>query len=249
MSENAISTAISLLFIFFATTLGSALTYVISDKYAKKFFSVLSGFAVGVMLAASVWSLIIPSIENSSFEGAMRVAEATVGFIFGGAFMIFVAKTVDGKKEEDTSFLSLFTAITMHNIPEGLAVGFSFGAAATGSITVAAAIAVAFGIGIQNIPEGAAISLSARRFASKKKSFVFGALSGVVEPVSGLIGYFFAGTVKSLLPYFMSFAAGAMVFASVTDLLPDSLSSGKIKTGVGVMLGFLIMMCLDVILG
>ncbi|MBO4323275.1 MAG: ZIP family metal transporter, partial [Clostridia bacterium] len=118
-----------------------------------------------------------------------------------------------------------------------------------GSITLAAAIAVAFGIGVQNVPEGAAVSLSSRRVLSKKKAFVFGAVSGVVEPIAGFIGFFFAETVSFMLPCFMSFAAGAMVFASVVDLLPDSLSSGKIKTGVGVMLGFALMMSLDVLLG
>ena len=137
----------------------------------------------------------------------------------------------------------------MHNIPEGLAVGFAFGAVRSGAIGVASAVAVAFGIGVQNIPEGSAISLTARKCLPKKKAFAFGALSGIVEPIAGLLGFLFAETTGVLLPYLMAFSAGAMVFASVSDLLPEALASGKIKTAVGVVLGFLLMMSLDVALG
>jgi len=254
MSETAISACIWLLFVFFCTASGSALTFVISNKSALRFFPYLSGFAVGVMLSASVWSLLIPAIESSNFTGAMKLFEANVGFLLGAAFMIAVCRITSRDncvsaplKNERTSFSRLFTAITMHNIPEGLAVGFAFGAVRSGAIGVASAVAVAFGIGVQNIPEGSAISLTARKFLPKKKAFAFGALSGIVEPIAGLLG--FAEATGVLLPYLMAFSAGAMVFASVSDLLPEALASGKIKTAVGVALGFLLMMSLDVALG
>ena len=237
-----------LAFIFLATTIGSGLTFIFPNKLTEKIFPVLSGFSVGVMIAASVWSLLIPSIERSAFSGAMKVFEATLGFVLGGAFMAVTAIAFPGDSAEKSN-LRLFTAITMHNIPEGLAVGFAFGGAALGALPIAAAISVAFGIGIQNIPEGSAISLSSRKTMRKGKAFFFGMLSGAVEPIAGILGYFFSEFVAVLLPYLMSFAAGAMVFASVSDLLPDALAGGKLKTGAGVTLGFLIMMILDVILG
>ena len=250
MSENFVNAVIWLVFIFLCTMLGAAFTYIFPRRVMEKVNILLSGFAVGVMLAASVWSLIIPSIEGSAFTGAARVTETLIGLALGGIFMIALAKFIPDENDGSVqSFSRLFIAVTMHNIPEGLAVGFAFGAVASRSITLASAIAVAFGIGIQNVPEGAAVSFAARGISGKNKSFLFGMFSGAVEPIAGIIGFIFSGFIASLLPYTMSFAAGAMIFASITELLPDALKSSKIKTVVGVLLGFMLMMSLDVIFG
>lgn len=250
MSESVVGVIFWLLFIFFSTTAGAALACVFPGGATKRAFPFVSGFSAGVMLAASVWSLLIPAIENSRFEGFAVIAETGAGFITGGIFMVLIAKFLpEGDGERVNSFGRLFTAVTVHNIPEGLAVGFAFGATGNSSLSLAAASSVALGIGIQNLPEGAAVSLPARRAFGRGKAFLFGTASGAVEPIAGAIGFLFAGAVSVLLPSLMAFAAGAMIFAAVSDVLPEALENSRLTSAVGVMTGFLIMSSLDILFG
>lgn len=249
--------------IFLMTTLGSAIVYFFNKDISTKSNALIIGFASGVMIAASVWSLLIPSIEASESYGNFKFIPASIGFILGGLFLILIDKIVphfhNGQKEEEgprnklRKSTKLFLAVTIHNIPEGLAVGFAFGAAALSQDPSAyiSAFGLAIGIGIQNFPEGAAISLPMRNETnSKHKAFLYGMGSGVVEPIAGMIGYYLASSLETLQPWFLSFAAGAMIFVVAEDLIPDSKVEEHPHLGTwGVMLGFVIMMILDVAFG
>jgi ZIP family zinc transporter len=222
------------------------------------------GFAGGVMIAASYWSLLAPAIEMSE-EGPLPAwIPAAVGFVLGGLFLFGVDKTLPhlhiGQRTADAEGIKtswqrsvlLILAITLHNIPEGLAVGVAFGAVAAGvpSATLAAAIALAIGIGIQNFPEGTAVSVPLRREGmSQFKSFFYGQLSAVVEPVAAVIGAAAVLIAQPLLPYALAFAAGAMIYVVVEELVPESHRGHSDVATMGAMAGFTVMMTLDVALG
>ena len=252
------------LFTWLLTAFGAA-TVFITKKVNLKMLDSMLGFAAGVMIAASFWSLLAPAIEMAKSSNLPPYVPAVIGFLSGGVFLRAVDKIMPhlhlGLPEEEAEGVKtslhrsvlLVLAITLHNIPEGLAVGVAFGAVAYGvpSATLAGAIALTIGIGIQNFPEGLAVSMPLRREGlSRGKSFLYGQLSGVVEPFAGVLGAAIVLIARPILPYALSFAAGAMIFVVVEELIPES-QRGKntdIAT-LGAMLGFAVMMLLDVALG
>jgi ZIP family zinc transporter len=252
------------LFTWGMTALGAAVVFTATDVGRKTLDGML-GFAAGVMIAASFWSLLAPAIEMSRGMAIPMWVPPAAGFLAGGIFLRIVDKflphlhlglPVSQAEGIHTSWKRttlLVLAITLHNIPEGLAVGVAFGAVAAGlpSATLPGAVALAIGIGIQNFPEGLAVSMPLRREKlSRTRSFFYGQLSGVVEPVSGVIG---AGAVllaRPILPYALSFAAGAMIFVVVEELIPESQSGEHTDIAtLGVILGFIVMMILDIGMG
>ncbi|MBP3792783.1 MAG: ZIP family metal transporter [Ruminococcus sp.] len=249
-------------FTFLMTVLGAAVVFFFkSDRHSEKAQSVFLGFASGVMIAASVWSLLIPAIDEAERLGKKGWIPASFGFMLGVVFLMLLDKLIpyfrpepdreDCVKNGLKRTSMLIFAITLHNIPEGMAVGLAFALAAKNdsSVLLASAIALAVGMGIQNFPEGAAISLPIRQAGrSRSRAFVCGAASGVVEPVFGLMTVLIAGTAQLLLPWLLSFAAGAMLYVVVEELIPEAhLGNSHIGT-LGVMIGFLLMMTLDVAL-
>ena len=245
------------------TALGSATVFLFRSRVNRQLHQLLLGFAAGVMIAASMWSLLIPAIEAAEEAGLPGWFPAAGGSVLGVLFLVtmntllphltpaFLQATRDGSGRRSTL---LVLAIAMHNIPEGMAVGISFALAARSDPTLLpAAMALALGIGIQNFPEGAAISLPLRQAGmSRKKSFLIGAASGAVEPIAALFTVLAAGTVEPLMPWLLSFAAGAMLYVVVEELIPEAnLRHDHESCGgtCGVMAGFLIMMILDVALG
>jgi ZIP family zinc transporter len=252
------------IFTWFVTALGSSMVFFFKTINQKILNSML-GFAAGVMIAASFWSLLNPAIEMAGENGNLAWVPALIGFLSGGAFLLIVDKVLphlhmglsvdkaEGIKTTWQRSILLVLAITLHNIPEGLAVGVAFGALANNPDTgiLAGAIALAVGIGIQNFPEGAAVSIPLRREGlSRIKSFNYGQLSGVVEPIAGVIGAYLVLTITPLLPYALSFAAGAMIFVVVEELIPESQTGNETDLStIGAMLGFAVMMLLDVALG
>jgi len=251
------------LFTWGVTALGSAMIFLAKDV-SRKLLNGMLGFASGVMIAASYWSLLAPAIELSQGLAVPEWFPAASGFLLGGAFLFAVDKLLphlhmgqtdpEGPKSSWQRSVLLITAITLHNIPEGLAVGVAFGAAAAGieGASVASAVALAIGIGIQNFPEGLAVSAPLRREGwPAGKSFMYGQYSGMVEPVAGLIGVAATLLMRPILPYALAFAAGAMIYVVAEELIPESKRSeshSDIPT-IGVMLGFAVMMLLDVALG
>lgn len=251
------------LFTWVMTSAGAALVFLFKE-INKNILNIMLGFAAGVMVAASFWSLLLPATEIAKEENMVEWMPVIIGFAAGGAFLILMDKVLphlhpnskDGSPEGMPSNLRksilLVFAITLHNIPEGFAVGVAFGAMANEGVTFAAAIVVALGIGIQNLPEGAAVSIPLRKEGySRRKSFMIGQLSGAVEPVAALLGAYFAMNMAYLLPYTLSFAAGAMIYVVVDELIPESQNTCHLSRFgmLGVTLGFLIMMILDVSLG
>ena len=251
-------------FTWFITALGAATVFV-AREMKRKTLDAMLGFAAGVMIAASYWSLLAPAIEMSEGQSLPSWVPATVGFLLGAVFLRgldrilphlhpgFPTDQAEGIKTSWQRSTLLIMAITLHNIPEGLAVGIAFGAVAAGlpSATLAGAVALAIGIGIQNFPEGLAVSMPLRREGmSRAKSFWYGQLSGVVEPVAGVLGAALVLLARPILPYALAFAAGAMIFVVVEELVPESQTSGHSHAAtMGVMLGFAVMMALDVALG
>ncbi|MEX0856664.1 MAG: ZIP family metal transporter [Balneolaceae bacterium] len=255
------------LFTWLVTALGASLVF-FTRKINYPLLDSMMGFAAGVMIAASVWSLIIPSIDMAESQGLISWMPAAIGFLAGGIFLricdqylphLHIGMPRDAAEGVETSWKRatlLVLAITLHNIPEGLAIGVLFGAAATGvdpsgSATIAAAIALSLGIGLQNFPEGMAVSMPLRREGvSRLKSFNYGQISGVVEPVSAVIGAAAVIMVQPILPYALAFAAGAMIYVVVEELIPESQLHGNTDLAtLGVMVGFCVMMILDVALG
>nr|WP_034847558.1 ZIP family metal transporter [Ruminiclostridium josui] len=249
------------------TALGAAMVFFFKE-INQRLLNTMLGFAAGVMIAASFWSLLAPAIEmaeNSSKIPAWLVA--ALGFLGGAVFLYLADKLIphmhlnskDGESEGVSTKLKrsilLVFSITLHNIPEGLAVGVAFGAAANGlnDITLLSAIAVALGIGIQNFPEGAAVSIPLRREGlSRTKSFLYGQASGIVEPIAGVLGAALVMYVQPILPYALAFAAGAMIFVVVEELIPEAQSGSHKSTHMataGCIIGFTVMMILDVALG
>ena len=251
-------------FTWFVTALGASVVFFFK-QINKKVLDSMLGFAAGVMIAASFWSLLAPAIEMAEQSGKPAWIPASIGFLAGGAFLMLVNKILphlhvdslsgkpSGIKTNWQRSILLVLAITLHNIPEGLAVGVAFGAISAGlpSASLAGAIALAIGIGLQNFPEGASVSIPLRREGlSRRKSFWYGQMSGFVEPIAGVIGAVTVIYMKSLLPYALSFAAGAMIFVVVEELIPESQIDKSSGAGtIGAMLGFAVMMILDVALG
>lgn len=252
------------LFTWSLTALGSSMVFFFKS-INKKVLNSMLGFAAGVMIAASFWSLLKPAIEMAEEQGKVPWVPAVVGFLSGGAFLLIIDKILphlhmglstdkaEGIKTSWQRSVLLVMAITLHNIPEGLAVGVAFGALANNPDTgmLAGAIALAIGIGLQNFPEGAAVSIPLRREGfSRLKAFNYGQLSGVVEPIAGVAGAYLVLSMTPLLPYALSFAAGAMIFVVVEELIPESQTGNETDLStIGAMLGFATMMLLDVALG
>jgi ZIP family zinc transporter len=246
------------------TALGAAVVF-LAKGASRRMLDAMLGFAGGVMIAASFWSLLAPAIEMSQGKAFPAWFPAAAGFLMGAIFLWaldkilphlhlgFAREEAEGIKTSWRRSTLLIMAITLHNIPEGLAVGVAFGAAAAGlpAATLTAAIALAIGIGIQNFPEGLAVSMPLRREGmSRLKSFWYGQLSGVVEPVAGVLGAGAVLLVKPILPYALSFAAGAMIFVVVEELVPESQRGGNADLAtMGAMVGFTVMMVLDVAFG
>jgi ZIP family zinc transporter len=253
------------LFTWLVTALGAGLVFFFRTINRKTLDGML-GFAAGVMIAASYWSLLAPAIEMAEESGGVPSwVPATGGFLLGGAFLWLVDKILphlhlglpieeaEGVKTSWQRSVLLILAITLHNIPEGLAVGVAFGALAAGipAASLGGAIALALGIGIQNFPEGTSVSVPLRREGmSQLKAFWYGQLSGIVEPVAGVIGAAAVILMRPILPYALAFAAGAMIFVVVEELIPESqLAKNTDVATIGAMLGFAVMMTLDVALG
>jgi len=251
-------------FTWLMTALGAGMVFFFKEINRKTLDGML-GFAAGVMIAASFWSLLAPAIGMVEQSGGINWLPPLVGFLSGGAFLWCIDKLLphlhqgfatdeaEGVKTGWQRSILLVLAITIHNIPEGLAVGVAFGAVASGipEASMGGAIALAIGIGIQNFPEGAAVSIPLRREElSRFKSFWYGQLSGIVEPVAGVLGALAVITMRPILPYALSFAAGSMIYVVAEELIPESQAEKHSDVAtIGVMLGFAVMMTLDVALG
>ena len=251
-------------FTFFMTALGAAMVFFFRKRVTAGAQRIFLGFAAGVMVAASVWSLLIPAIEEAQNWGMPGWLPAAGGFLLGVGFLMALdcvmphlhlgAKEPEGHSSTWRRTTLLIFAVTLHNIPEGMAVGFSFALAAqhgNDPALYAGAMALAIGMGIQNFPEGAAISLPLRQEGLPAwKSFVYGGLSGIVEPIFGILAVLVAGSIQPLLPWLLAFAAGAMLYVVVEELIPEAHLGEHSNVGtLGVMAGFLVMMVLDVALG
>lgn len=249
---------------FVGTLLGAMLVLFMRNQLGERVEKGLLGFASGVMIAASVWSLIMPSIDMSEEQGLIPWIPAAVGFL-GGIFFLLLLDTViphlhlkseepeGSRKQKLKKSTMLMLAVTLHNIPEGMAVGVVFAGAISGDagITMAGAFALAIGIAIQNFPEGAIISMPLKsQGLSKGKSFLYGAASGIVEPLAALLTIACINKITVILPYLLSFAAGAMIYVVVEELIPESQNGKHSNIGtIGAAFGFVIMMVLDVALG
>jgi len=262
--EPVMQAFIATMFTWFVTALGAAMVFFFKN-ISKKVLDGMLGFAAGVMIAASFWSLLAPSIDMAEQMGMVKWVPPVVGFLLGGIFLRLIDRVlphlhlnapmseVEGVKTSWQKSILLTLAITLHNIPEGLAVGVAFGAVAAGipSASMAGAVALAIGIGIQNFPEGAAVSIQLRREGlSRRKAFTYGQFSGMVEPIAGVLGAVLVLAMRPILPYALAFAAGAMIFVVVEEAIPESQSSGNTDIAtMGAMIGFAVMMTLDVALG
>lgn len=255
--------SIGILLPFLGTVLGSSTVFLMKDEIKPGIQKALLGFASGVMIAASVWSLLIPAIEMQEAAGGVAWVPAVVGFLAGIGFLLVLDSLIphlhldsdspEGKPSRIGKSLMLVLAITLHNIPEGMAVGVVLVAMTSeGSvITTAGALALAIGIAIQNFPEGAVISMPlVSSGLSKKKSFRYGVLSGAVEPIGAIVTILLTSLITQILPYILSFAAGAMIYVVVEELIPEAQSGEHSNIGtIGAALGFALMMVLDVALG
>ncbi len=250
--------------LFVGTALGASLVLFLHRDLSHRWNALFLGFAAGIMVAASVWSLLIPAIDSASATwGKLSWIPAAVGFLLGGLFLVLLDRIIphlhgatnqeEGPRTKMHKSMKLFLAVTIHNIPEGLAVGFAFGAAIVSGEPAAwlAAMGLSIGISVQNFPEGAAVSLPMRSVTgSNRKAFLFGVSSGVVEPLSAMLGFFLSTHLVNLHPWMLAFAAGAMIFVVAEDLIPEANLSENPHLGTwGVMFGFAVMMILDVALG
>lgn len=251
-------------FTWFVTALGAGMVFFFKT-IRRSALDAMLGFAAGVMIAASFWSLLSPAIELTEAAGNRPWVAPLIGFLAGGAFLKLAdsllphlhmgkpMETAEGVKTSWRRSILLVSAVTLHNIPEGLAVGVAFGAAASGvpSASIAGAGILALGIGLQNFPEGAAVSIPLRREGlSRSKCFVYGQFSGMVEPLAGVAGALAVTLITPILPYALAFAAGAMIYVVVEELIPEAQTSGNSDIAtIGTMIGFAVMMTLDVALG
>ena len=254
---------IGLLIPFIGTVLGSGMVFLMKKEMDKKVEKILLGFASGVMIAASIWSLLIPSIEMAEGQEKIGWLPAALGFLLGITFLLILDSVIphmhlesekpEGIKSKLKKTTMMVFAVTLHNIPEGMAVGVTFAGAILGNtgITMAGALALSIGIAIQNFPEGAIISMPLKsEGVSKLRAFLYGAISGIVEPIAAIITILLTETVVPILPYLLSFAAGAMIYVVVEELIPESQAGEHSNIGtIGVAIGFVIMMILDVALG
>ncbi len=245
------------------TSLGSACVFFLKGEIGNKLQKVLLGFAAGVMVAASVWSLLIPAMDMSSDMGKFSFVPALIGFLLGMGFLLLMDSVIphmhvgseepEGTKSKLQKTTMLILAVAIHNFPEGAACGAIFAGVLTGetNVTMAGAIALSIGIAIQNIPEGAIISMPLRSHGvSKGKSFWYGVLSGVVEPIGAILAIMLASLVTPILPYMLAFAAGAMMYVVVEELIPETSEGEHSNLGtIAFAIGFSLMMVLDVALG
>jgi len=267
MNDIIILALIATLGTWFITALGAA-TVVFFKSPNPKALNFMLGFASGVMIAASFWSLLQPAIERAEASAELPAYfVATAGFLFGALFLwgsdkvvTYTQRKVTNLQETENTrshrIMMLILSITLHNIPEGLAVGVAFGALKSGAYTTEAlmgAVTIAIGIGLQNFPEGAAVSIPLRREGfSQKKSFFWGQASGMVEPIAGVLGALLVVSVEAILPYALAFAAGAMILVAVHELIPECQKNQEAHpyfATMGIVLGFAVMMLLDVMLG
>ena len=254
---------LGLLIPLLGTMLGSAFVFLMKDQMSPRLQKTLLGFASGVMVAASVWSLLIPAMEMQQERGAWTVVPAAVGFLLGIGFLLLLdeltphlhlgATAPEGPRSRLSRTAMLGLAVTIHNLPEGMAVGVVFAGAEQGvaHLSLASALAVSLGIAIQNVPEGAIISMPMRAEGNSRwRSFLLGSLSGVVEPLGGLAVVLLASLLTPALPYLLAFAAGAMFYVVVEELIPEaSTGSHSNLSTIGFAIGFVLMMVLDVVLG
>jgi len=254
---------LGLLIPLMGTMLGAGFVFLMKDEISDRLQKLLLGFASGVMVAASVWSLLIPAMDMEDGKGAFSVVPAAVGFLLGMGFLLLIdeltphlhigTNTPEGMKSHLSKTAMLALAVTIHNLPEGMAVGVVFAGAENGvtNISLASAVAVSLGIAIQNIPEGAIISMPMRAAGNSRwRSFLIGSLSGAVEPVGAVTVLLLASMMVPVLPYMLAFAAGAMFYVVIEELIPEA-SSGlhsNLST-IGFALGFVLMMVLDVVMG
>jgi ZIP family zinc transporter len=253
MTQSLIWAALGTGFAFLMTVSGAATVFLFRKQVNEGLQKIFLGFASGIMIAASVWSLIIPAIDQAKASGILPWLPAAMGFFVGGIFLL----TIDGvfqkyTKQSNRTNLLIF-AVTLHNIPEGMAVGLAFALAAQNmdqAELYASAFALALGIGVQNFPEGAAVSLPLRQEGmSTLRAFLYGVLSAVVEPIAGMLVVLVSGVIRPVMPWLLSFAAGAMIYVVVEELIPEANDGGSSHRGtIGSMAGFLIMMILDVAL-
>lgn len=261
--SDTMKITIGLLIPLAGTILGAAMVYFLKNEMKPLLQKALLGFAAGVMIAASVWSLLIPAIEMAQQNGLVAWVPAVVGFLFGIGFLLLLDVVIphlhvdsdvpEGKNAKLRKSTMLILAVTLHNIPEGMAVGVVFAGMTAGNtaISAAGAFALAIGIAIQNFPEGAIISMPLIGSGiSKRKAFSYGVLSGVVEPIGAMITILLTALVMPALPYILSFAAGAMIYVVVEELIPESQAGEHSNIGtIGAAVGFALMMVLDVALG
>ena len=242
---------------FIGTVLGSSMVFIMKNKINEKIEKLLLGFASGIMIAASIWSLLIPAIEMAIDQNKIAWLQATIGFTLGILFLMLLVYIIPflklkkvNKKNRKTAMMVL--AVTIHNVPEGMAVGVAFAGVLLGNsiVTLASAFALAIGIGIQNIPEGTIISMPLKSIGVKKrKAFLYGILSGIVEPIAAFITILLIKLVVPVLPLLLAFASGAMIYVVANELIPES-QIGKYKNigTIGITIGFCIMMILDIAL-
>ena len=253
---------IGVLIPFLGTTLGAACVFLLRKEMNATIQKTMLGFAAGVMVAASVWSLLIPAMDMSEPMGKLAFLPAAVGFLLGIVFLLVLdrvvphlhldAKEQEGIKSNWRKSTMLMLAVTIHNIPEGASVGIVLAGAMAGGnkITMAGAIALSVGIAIQNFPEGAIISLPLKEETGKGKAFLMGMLSGIVEPIAAVITLLLATHITPFIPYTLAFAAGAMIYVVVEELIPESAEGEHSNMGtIGFAVGFVIMMVMDVALG
>lgn len=257
------NTAIGLLIPFLGTSLGAAMVFLMKKEVNRKLEKLLLGFAAGVMIAASIWSLLIPSIDMTESQGKIAWIPAAIGFIFGILFLLMLDHIIphlhmrsnkpEGVKSKLKNATMLVLSVTLHNIPEGMAIGVVFAGVLsnTPEMSLMGAFALSIGIAIQNFPEGAIISMPLKgEGVSKTKSFLYGMLSGIVEPIAAILTILFTNAITPILPYVLAFAAGAMIYVVTEELIPESQEGehSDIST-IGLAIGFVLMMILDIALG
>jgi ZIP family zinc transporter len=253
------SAILGIAFIFIMTVLGAFVVFLFKKPLSLRFNQILLGFAAGVMVAASVWSLLIPAMEEANNLGMVKWLPPVIGFVVGALFLLLIDNLLphlhindsrpEGLKAKFTRSTMLTLAMALHNAPEGLAVGLAYGyALKTGDpLMLISATGIALGIGIQNFPEGAAVALSVKETnVSKKKAFIVGGLSGVVEPMFAVLSLFLAAQFTSIMPFFLGFAAGAMIYVVVEELIPEAQLDSRSHLGTfAFIVGFLLMMVID----
>lgn len=257
------SLLVGLLIPFAGTALGAAMVFFMKNRLNKRLEKLLLGFAAGVMIAASIWSLLNPAIDMAESNGILPWVPAVVGFLSGIIFLLILDSLIphihlnhdkpEGIKLKIKKVTMMVFAVTLHNIPEGMAVGVTLAGSMIGNagITITGAIALSIGIAIQNFPEGAIISMPLKaEGVTKGRAFLYGAASGIVEPIAAIITIFLTNAIIPILPYILSFAAGAMIYVVVEELIPEAQEGEHSNIGtIGVAIGFALMMVLDVALG